>query len=569
MNSIWKRIACFFAGAAVMAALILYVVVEDKPQELMSERVSFSAASGFYDDPFYLELSANGGDIYYTLDSTDPDENSLRYTGPILIRDASPNENVYSMITETSVYLKSSLLGYSGISISSGINHFGLPKNPVDKATVVRAVCIDEHGRRSETSTSVYFVAFGEKTGYDGLRVMSITTAPENLFDYDDGIYVLGSRFYNTLDEDYKIEQSSDVPIWKSDANYRQKGSEWEREAWVNCFDADGSQIISGNYGIRVQGGYSRSGAIKNLNIFARDKYGSDLFDGNRLFGLSDRLSRINLSSGANDRTTLLKDYLVNTFIYDRNIGAREYVPCALFLDGEFWGIYWMTPRHKADYLSQKYGVGSSNIVCVKDKELEVGKDEDIDLYNDLIAFVADNDMSLPQNYDRVCERVDIESCIEYYAVEIYVSNYDWPANNTSMWRTRVTAPGRFADSRWRWLIYDVNVGMRKGYADFDMLSFAINEDAFLASLMKNPGFEKALYARLVEMARDTFEPEKVRVFVDEYKNAMSASMEKDYERIYCGTKTLDDFYESCDIVANFFKDRSQFIIDRYGDLAS
>lgn len=35
------------------------------------------------------------GQIFYTLDSNEPTENSIQYTGSIKITDASKNENVY------------------------------------------------------------------------------------------------------------------------------------------------------------------------------------------------------------------------------------------------------------------------------------------------------------------------------------------------------------------------------------------------------------------------------------------------------------------------------------------
>ena len=48
----------------------------------------FSVSSGFYEDPFYLTISAEDGmKIYYTLDGNEPNENSFLYTEKIKIED--------------------------------------------------------------------------------------------------------------------------------------------------------------------------------------------------------------------------------------------------------------------------------------------------------------------------------------------------------------------------------------------------------------------------------------------------------------------------------------------------
>ena len=56
-----------------------------------------------------------------------------------------------------------------------------------------RAVNVDEEGNRSPVASATYFVGFDQKEGYRGMNILSILTEPDNLFDYDKGIYVMGS----------------------------------------------------------------------------------------------------------------------------------------------------------------------------------------------------------------------------------------------------------------------------------------------------------------------------------------------------------------------------------------
>ena len=556
----WKLIACFAAGIGLIAALVGAAGRERSEEVPVPGEVTFSVESGFYDEPFYLELTGEG-EIHYTLDATDPDENAMLYTGPLLIEDASPNDNVYSMNTDVALDLTPSLISDNG---AKPRYPYEAPAFPVDKATVVRAACIDPLGNCGSIHDGVYFVGYGEKSGYGGVKIMSVTTDPRNLFDPETGIYVLGNK-WNEAQKNGMLSEDQPLNYLFWDANYRQKGMEWERKAYVCCFDEDGTQIASGDYGIRIQGRGSRARLPKSLNIIGRKEYGSEPFDGESLFGVPMQLDNLNLNNGGNDVSTFLKDYIVNELAADLKVGARPYTPCVLFLDGEYWGLYWLTPRLKEDYLTQRYDVDSSNIVQVKEGSIETGYKKDIHLYEDMVTFIADNDMALRENYEQACELIDIDSCVDYYALEIYIANEDWPRVNRAQWRTRVKAGGTYSDCRWRWLLYDVNLAMITSWEQLDGVQRAINGDPMFASLMDNPDFRAALEDKLVELATVTFEPDRVEAFVEGYKAQMAEAVEKRYKRFYGENKSMNSFYRGCDSIAIFFRKRNSYIINQYG----
>ena len=103
-----------------------------------ADSVSVSIPGGFYSSAVTVELSAGTSDIYYTLDSSDPNSNSLKYSGPVNI----------------------------------------------NKTTVLRAVSMKENHLPSPEIFRTYFI--NEKTD---LPVISLISDPGNLFDPDSGIY--------------------------------------------------------------------------------------------------------------------------------------------------------------------------------------------------------------------------------------------------------------------------------------------------------------------------------------------------------------------------------------------
>ena len=560
MKRRWRGVVHCLVGVALVAGLLIYGLSTGRGDDLRMMPVRLSAESGFYDAPFLLEMACDRGEIRYTLDSTEPDENSLLYTEPIWIDDASGHENVYSMIEDVCIELRTDILELAGREPEYG---FKTPVQTVDKATVIRAVCIDAFGNRSDIVNGIYFVGFDKKEAYDGMNVISITTDPDNLFDFDRGIYVLGKAFDDSLVEGAGMPPA--LPNFGNWAgNYKNRGQEWEREAHICFFDAQRNMTLSGNYGIRIQGGASRYMLPKSLNIFARKRYGAETLPGQPLFGEDWQLHSVNLNAGGQGFFTRIHDPLVNALVEDCDVLTREYEPYAMFLDGEYWGVYWLTPRFKKDYFENKYGIPEGDVIVTKVNHIEIGAEEDLKSFEALKRLVADNDLTIEENYARVCEAVDMESWIDYYAIELYIANTDWPNNNSSLWRVRHPQNQPEGDGKWRWVLFDVNLSMDPERADSDFVNRISRRDAIFASLLENETFRTALFARMVDLANDNFNPARVDAFVDEYVARMRHAMGNDYMR-FMHDRTEADFVRSCEDIKTFFRLRYDYIMEAYG----
>ena len=191
---------------------------------------NFSKNSGFYPENFKLILSSEENTtIYYTVDSTDPRTSSTSeiFKDYILIYDKSSEPNIYSSMNSTEEV--------SPLSICLGFP-YDSPFYPVDKAMVIRAVTKNIKGEFSEINSKVYFITTDNLSQYEDLTIISIITNPENLFDPDKGIYVVGTTY-----EKWRNSEEFDPYLepWDRNAkcNYYMKGKEWEREANVTIFD--------------------------------------------------------------------------------------------------------------------------------------------------------------------------------------------------------------------------------------------------------------------------------------------------------------------------------------------
>lgn len=528
---------CFLFICASLGLLLLY-------DRYDRSDLKFSRESGFYEEPFELELSAPiGTKIYYTLDGSVPDDNAFLYTTPIVIDDATPHPNVHSMRTD---------MAYE--TTMDGIP-YKLPDYPVDKCTVVRAVYQKMDGSFSDLKTESYFVGYGDKKGYSGMNVISVVTDPDNLFNYDDGIYVFGRRFDTELDQDGNSIEDSE--------NFAQHGFAWERPADIQFFNAERENVLKQSCGIRIQGGGSRGGLPKSLNLYARENYGMAKRFYADLFGTGYMADTLTLSAGGQDTVAKFRDPFVSALTRERNFCTMNYEPCVVFLDGEYWGVYWLTERYTDTYLSHYYDTDKDNILIVKNGRPEQESDEDWSTYISMMNYLNETDFSISANYEAAGDVIDLQSYMDYYATEIYIARYiDWPGTNEAFWRVRDPAGngGTYEDGRWRWMLFDVNTSsFDTEHIASDTLGYTMEHSPVFANLCRSDEFREAFSITLMDFANEIFSPANTKPLISRHLDLMSEPLEVHLDRFFGSGHSGSPEDEMANI-SNFLANRRFYI---------
>ena len=567
-----KRYKIFMMIASVIVVLATCVVSKEVTikyffasiyygKDNSQSDIIFSRNSGFYEEEFELYIYAPTDEIYYTLDGSDPDINSLKYEKPMIIKDATINSNIHSMRVDVTTRF-SEEINEEYVDLSDEPDYM-VSENPVDKCNVLKVVYYDKYGNRSKIAEQIYFVGFDEKEGYENINIISVTTEPDNLFDYENGIYVTGERFDLYREEGIPEDELGAWAHWK--ANYRQKGKKWERESSIQIFDIERNLVLSQNVGLRIQGGASRAYYPKSLNFFARDEYGDNRLNYD-FWGTGYTPKRITLTCGGNDYYTKIRDRLACELSEDTNIATMHYEPYVLFLNGEYWGFFYLTEKYDAQYVEYYYGVergeNDENIIMIKNGAIEVGTEDDKNLYDAMVYYIESHDMSIEENYRKACELIDIESFIDYFAIESYIARIgDWPESNYALWRSKNISDKPYEDGKWRWMLFDVNSkSMKSGYYDFDYIEENREESKMFDSLCENDEFKRKFSERIIELSNTIFEKEVVNQKIDEYVQLMDEPMKKHFQRFFCTDNEL--FHVGIEEIRFFFNEREPYIAE-------
>ncbi len=467
------------------ASDLSWAVYYPSPMEASAQKILtvdvpvFSAESGFYDDNFTLTLSAGDGcTIYYTLDSSIPDENSTVYSDGIEVTNVCDQPNVYRAVQ----------------NVVMDWEDYTPTEETVDKAFVVRAVAVDEYGNQSDVVTKTYFVDMDK---YESGYVLSLVSDPDDLFG-DDGIYVTGQEY----DDWYVNGQEGEAPT----PNFKKHGSNYEIGVSVELFDND-ELLMSQAAGMRVQGNYSRTSVLKRFSVYSRKGYGGSRYFSYDIFGY--KMHKFYT------RTTF-EDAFTHSLLPDRGIGGLSAIPVSVFLDGEFWYDTYLREKYADEYFKYHYNVEGS--VVISDK-----------MPDEIYQYIEEHDLSDGDVYNGLNEIMDIQNYIDFLAANIYLCHMDSSEkHDLKAWKTKNNGGYGYNDGRWRFLLYDMeSIGLTYESESYKINSFShekhvssdppFDQDILFSAIRVNEDFCRQFVLTFMDFANTYFEKDNVDRQLEEW----------------------------------------------------
>jgi len=228
--------------------------------------------------------------------------------------------------------------------------------------------------------------------------------------------------------------------------NPNSRGENWERPGHAVFMNPDGSEMHESGVGVRINGGSSRGLAKKSLRIYLRGAYGNaswslpwlekttaPSFDQLVLRGNSND-GILNASSTYLPQVTFFRDQLLRDLHGETGAVSVDGFFFALYINGQYWGLYNAAERVKADYLQAKLGgsnwdvmKGTWNSTVKYNTEVLDGTATEWDAFR---AWLDANDVATQEDFDELKARIDYPGFLKYFALNICAQNEDWPQNN-------------------------------------------------------------------------------------------------------------------------------------------
>ena len=352
------------------------------------------------------------------------------------------------------------------------------------------------------------------------LPVVQISIAPNYLWDQEEGMYISG----NNGELGYC---SDDIP--------RNWNRDWERPVSFRYITPEGEEAFVVNAGMKIGGGCSRAYQMKGLNFFLRD--------GNSIqYPLFEQLDieefkRFKLRASGNDfARTFIRDGSLQAMLYNQvDIDLMAYEPVVTYLNGEYWGVYGMREFFSKHYLANHHNVAKDSLDLLKNPYYypEV-KEGDLTAWDELTDYITNTNLSDNQAYSWVTNKLDVNEFINYHATQIYITNYDWPANNVTVWRDR-------NDGKFRWMLYDMDLSSGYGLwlpagVDYNAIGHATNTFGFewpngpastllFRRMLQNEGFEEEFSQRICTFGQTIFSPERSGYFIDSLQQRITSEV--------------------------------------------
>lgn len=375
--------------------------------------------------------------------------------------------------------------------------------------TVIRAKAYISGLVASDTVTATYLI-----NASHSVPVVCLTGDHDGFFSESTGIYANGPNGQGHGDV-YPFKKSN---YWKN----------WERRVCVEYME-NGAEAAVFNAGTKIFGQYTRTYPQKSFALHLRDVYG-DTEVSYPFFENSSHsvFSALVLRAGGQDQNLArIRDAFISQIVLgsDTTVLTADWCPAAVYINGEYWGLYDLREKINEEFLERYCGIPSDNVSILKGPSQSVLSGSR-DSFRKILQYVKHHDMSAAANYQYIESQVDIDNYIDFVIFETFFKNND--LGNTRYYKENKSG------AKWRWILYDMDMSLRSdainGHYTASLKEVA-SKETLHRNLLKNKTYKEKFIARYAELLNTTFMPSNLTSVLDSMTKRIDPEIKKNSKK--------------------------------------
>jgi hypothetical protein len=342
-----------------------------------------------------------------------------------------------------------------------------------------------------------------------------------------------------------------------SNANFQ---SDTEVPASFEVYDESGQRVFQQDIGLAMTGGLTLSvREQKSFAIYARSIYGNGTmaypFFPNRDF---TEYKSLILRTGGREgaMTTKLNTYIALGLVEGKmNVLTQAAKPYVLYIDGKYWGVYYMMEKRNKYMVAQHEGVTDKN--AIDSINLAKGftnvNNGSSDGYKEIYNYINSHDMTLKESFDWVAARLDTDSFMDFMINEIYIANND--VGNIQFYQIP-------PDGKWKQIYQDLDIS----FYSFDTVTKRMDpntsgSDIFNALLKYKP-WKDAFIERFAWALKNVYSKDLVTAAIDNAANLYRGEVAAEQQRWSNERPAMDKWEADVSAMKSFAKNRGRDVVD-------
>ena len=276
-----------------------------------------------------------------------------------------------------------------------------------------------------------------------------------------------------SIQTDDKYLNDTEIGLFANNNSKEDKKThDWRRPVNIEFFPAEGEESAFNQLGeTRIQGGQSRSNALKSMVFYANKRFDPDHkqfvyeFFPDQKPGVT-KFKSFSLRDGGNDFGDLyFRDAIIQrTMASHTDLDWQACRTAVLYLNGEYMGMLNIRERSNADNIYSNYnGLEDIDMVEISheqvngvDQFIEEVKEGTSDFYDAFKTFYSEKGHTKAE-YE---EWIDVNEYLSVMAMNLFYGNIDFPGNNLVFWRPNDDDTESGLPKRFRVIVKDTDFGL-------------------------------------------------------------------------------------------------------------